>query len=213
MSAAELLCHAARDWALARDAKQVLCWSALVQARLELAQCSHLAPRDEPGAETAPESEHRPARQSDTAGPTEIPQAESFQDSPSTPTAAHLAERDGNYAAAQSAIDDGLKIARACGFSLYHIDLHVELARLRLLQGQPSEALAALDTALNKTIPKNAETGEPELLAALDPCCGYAWPVPEALQLKAETLLLEAAQELGTSRFEPSKESSLPPAV
>ena len=100
-AAAVRLCHAARDWALARDAKQVLCWSALVQARIELAQCSHLAPRDEPGAEAAPESKHRPGRQSDTAGPTEIPQAESLHDSSSTPTAAHLAERDGNYALAQ----------------------------------------------------------------------------------------------------------------
>ncbi len=201
VSAAERLCHAARDWALARDAKEVLCWSALVQARVELAQCSHLAPRDEPGAETAPESKHRLARQSGTARPTEIPQAKSFQNSPSTPTAAHIAERDGKYAAAQSAIDDGLKIARACGFSLFHIDLHVELARLRLLQGQPSEALAALDTALNETRPKNAKTGEPELLAALDPCCGYAWPVPEALQLKAEALLLQAAQEMNSSEL------------
>jgi hypothetical protein len=98
--------------------------------------------------------------------------------------------------AARTAIDDGLKIARGCGFGLYHIDLQLELARLRLLQGNPSEALAALRTALDETRPKNAETGAPELLAALAPCCGYAWPVPEALQLRAEALLLQAAQEL-----------------
>ncbi|MGZ0163610.1 MAG: hypothetical protein ACKVII_06825 [Planctomycetales bacterium] len=61
--------------------------------------------------------------------------------------------------AARTAIDDGLKIARGCGFGLYHIDLQLELARLRLLQGNPSEALAALRTALDETRPKNAETG------------------------------------------------------
>ena len=33
VSEAERLCHEARDWALARDAKEVLCWSALVHAR------------------------------------------------------------------------------------------------------------------------------------------------------------------------------------
>ena len=101
--------------------------------------------------------------------------------------------------AAQSAIDAGLKIARACGYSIFHIDLQLELVRLRLLQGNPSEALAALRTALDETRPKNAEAGEPELLAALDPCCGYAWPVPEALQLRAEALLLQAAQKLNIS--------------
>ena len=37
-SSRESLCRSARDWAVARDAKEVLCWSALVQARLELAQ-------------------------------------------------------------------------------------------------------------------------------------------------------------------------------
>jgi hypothetical protein len=88
-----------------------------------------------------------------------------------------------------------------------------ELARLRLLQGAPAEALAAIRTALDETRPKNVETGEPELLAARDPCCGYAWPIPEGLQLHAEALLLQAAQELGTDRFDSATESMLPPAV
>tara|TARA_R110002072_G_scaffold284587_1_gene449014 strand:- start:31606 stop:35547 length:3942 start_codon:yes stop_codon:yes gene_type:complete len=197
VSAAERQCHAARDWALARDAKQVLCWSALVQARIELAKYKQAG-----WALDAAQSSI------DTGVPLALPVPDSNggQQLANSPTDLTKTENTGKasgthrqFSAAQTAIDAGLKIAQACGFSLYHIDLHVELARLRLLQGKPSEALAALRTALDETRPKNAETGEPELLAALDPNCGYAWPVPEALQLRAEALLLQAAQECGST--------------
>ena len=46
-------------------------------------------------------------------------------------------------------------------------------------------------------IPEDPKTGQPELLPARHPACGYAWPVPFGLQLKAEALLLQAAQQLG----------------
>jgi len=154
VSAAERLSYAVRDWALARDAKEVLCWSALVQARIELARFSPPLPWR--GEGESPVS-HRPNHPSPNLSPP--------------------GERD--FSSAQAALDEGLKIARACGFSLYHIDLQLEVARLRLLQGSPSKALAALRTALDETCPANPETGEPELLASKDPGCGYAWPSSE----------------------------------
>ena len=57
----------AYDWALARDAKQVLCWSALVKARIEIKDDKNTLLQD-----------------------------------------------------AQTAITEGLKIARECGYGIYH---------------------------------------------------------------------------------------------
>lgn len=52
-----------------------------------------------------------------------------------------------------TAIDDGLKIA--CGYGLFHIDLLLELARLRLLQVASSDALAAIRAAHDPSRPLN----------------------------------------------------------
>ena len=107
---------------------------------------------------------------------------------------------------AKTALESGLKIARDCGFGLYHIDLLVARARLHLLTGHPDQALDDIQMALGNEngegdgSPSKDQTGQPELLAARDPACGYAWPVPEGLQLKAEALLLQAAQRLGTAK-------------
>ena len=84
----------------------------------------------------------------------------------------------------------------------YHIDLLIVRARLHLLTGHTDKALDDIQLALGDEngegggIEANDETGQPELLAARHPACGYAWPVPEGLQLKAEALLLQAAQEM-----------------
>ena len=97
---------------------------------------------------------------------------------------------------ADTAIAEGLKIARDCGFGLYHIDLLLERARLHLLRGDANAALEAIELALDAGISANDETGQPELLAAKHEECGYAWAIPAGLQLRAEALLLQAAQEV-----------------
>jgi hypothetical protein len=62
-------------------------------------------------------------------------------------------------------------------------------------------------------IPADPKTGQPELLAARHPACGYAWPIPFGLQLRAEALLLQAAQQLGADSFVPAKRAELPSRV
>lgn len=140
----------AHDWALSRDAKELLCWSALVRARIAV-----------------------------STGQSE----DAFR---------HTAE--------------GLRLARDCGYGIYHIDLQNTLAEARLLAGQLLEAEQAARIALfgtaqgdNFTPPEKrglfppSETGQPTLLAATHPECLYAWGEGDARHLLAESLLLRAA--------------------
>ena len=149
-----------KDWALARDTRDLLCRCYLTEAQNILDQSS------------------RP-----------------FQ-SESKPQAA-------------AALKSGLKIARTYGYSLYHIDLLIARARLHLLTGHPSKAVDDIRVALEDGIPAKDRIGQPELFAARNEDCGYAWPVPEGLQLKAEALLLKAAQEIGTDFFVPARRDQL----
>ncbi|MEJ7594950.1 MAG: toll/interleukin-1 receptor domain-containing protein [Planctomycetaceae bacterium] len=98
---------------------------------------------------------------------------------------------------ASRAISDGLKVARFCGYGLYHIDLLLERARLHVLRGDADAALDDIDVALDNGVPANEETGQVDLHAANDAECGYAWAIPIGLQIRAEALLLRAAQRLG----------------
>ena len=164
LSAAERLCASARTWAEARDAKEVLCWSALVQAQHVLASERHGASR---------RYDKQPQDQEPAASASPL-------------TLAH------------TTLTAALKIARDCGFGLYHIDLLLERARLHLLRGNPDAALADVALALDTGIPADPATGQQELLAANDECCGYVWAIPAGLQLRAEAQLLQAAQQLGS---------------
>jgi hypothetical protein len=119
LAQAETVLASAHDWAVARDAKEVLCWSALVQARIELARLGE---------------RHGASRRS-----------ESGLTSPPAP--------DPRLAPCGSHLRDGLKIARDCGFGLYHIDLLLARARLHLLSGEPQAALDDLRTALDDGVP------------------------------------------------------------
>jgi len=170
LSSAESLCASARDWAVARDAKEVLCWSALAQARIELLAVT--------GQQSVPE-----------------------------------AERAERLAAAGAAITEGLKIARDCGFGLYHIDLLLERARVHLIQGDPQAALKDLRLALDDGIAANEQTVQPELRAATHEHCGYAWAIAAGLHLRGEALLLQAAQALGSDSFIPAHRNQLPAEV
>lgn len=166
LSAAESLCAASRAWAEARDAKEVLTWSALVQARIELTAISY--------------------QDSDPKG-----------------------QRVKRMSAADASIDHGLKIARDCGYGLFHIDLLLERARLHLFRGDPARALEDIELALDRGIPADDETGQPQLLAANDEACGYAWAIPAGLELRAQALLLQAAQTMGADSYVPAKISEL----
>ena len=177
LSTAAYLWTQARDWALARDAKEILCWSFQVEAQRALASLFNAQPN-------APASQES----SDT-------QAVAFGSA--------LNE-------AHEAVEAGLKIARNHGFGLYHIDLLLERARLHLLRGDAPAASDDVEMALGDEeggggIPASEKTGQPELLAARNVECGYAWPVPFGLQLRAEALLLQAAQEIGDDSFVPAK--------
>ena len=97
-------------------------------------------------------------------------------------------------------IEEGLKIARDCGYGFYHIDLLLERALLPLLRVNPQSALDDIKLALNDGIPGNDQTGQPELLAANHEECSYAWVIPFGLQLRAEAQLLQAAQQLAPTR-------------
>jgi hypothetical protein len=147
------------------DANEVQCWSALVEAKIELA----------------------------TADKVGVRASEGLKDDES-----HLlAHRD-----CVDPIEQGLKIARDCGYGLYHIDLLLERARLHLLRGDAEAALEDVEVALDTGIPPNEETGQVELLAANHEECGYAWAIPPGLQLRAEALLLQAAQQLRQASFD-----------
>jgi len=169
LAEARQLLAQAHDWAVARDAKEVLCWAALVRGRIELSAFSL----------------QRSAGNEEDAK-------------------AHLE-------AAGAAIEEGLRIARECGFGIFHVDLLVERARVALMVGDAEAAERDARVALEEGVHPAEETGLPELLAATDPECGYAWGEGDARHLLAEALLLRAAQSLGSAAFDPAAEA--PPDV
>jgi hypothetical protein len=263
----------ARDWALARDAKEVLCWSYLVEAQHALARSAvrgavrgspdparsavrgspdpaRSAVRGSPDpARSAVRGSPDPAQTADRRSPDSVNAVAQIGDLRSDTTAgsetraerATRAERlsktraehrsltlrvehshvmmldSESQATAHTALESGLKIARDCGFGLYHIDLLLERARLHLLRGDARAALDDIEMALGDEageggIPANEETGQPELLAAHHPACGYAWAIPAAIQLRAEALLLQAAHEvISVGWASPTKDGSLNP--
>lgn len=113
-----------------------------------------------------------------------------------------------------SNVDDslfaGLRETIGCGFGLYHIDLLLERARLHLLRGDAGAAMDDIKVALDTGIPANAEAAQSEMLAAKHETCSYAWAIPIGLQLRAEAILLQAAQRHGTDSFVPAKMAKLP---
>jgi tetratricopeptide (TPR) repeat protein len=115
--------------------------------------------------------------------------------------------------ACRQTLADGLRIARACGFGIYHIDLLLVQAQVALNSGQSDSALAAIEMALLTGQHPLPDSGQPTLLAATDPECRYAWGEAEARHLRVEAFLLQAAQELGRSEFAPAQADRLPSHV
>ncbi len=158
--ARELLA-AAHEWAMARDAKEPLCWAAVVRARIALTELSVLTSR-------VGEDVSQRALQ-----------------------------------AARAAIEDGLRIARDCGYGIYHIDLLLLRAQVALYEGHAVAAERAVRAALEEGVRPAADSGLPTLLAAADPECDYAWGEAAGRQLLAEAKLLQAAQILGSNTYDP----------
>lgn len=155
------------DWPFSRESKEIMCWSALVRARIELAKEMDIRCKD---------CELGEVNDADSA------------------------------ICCSNHLEAGLEVARDCGYRLYHIDLLLERARLHLLRGDAGAALDDIEVALDTGIPANEETGQVELLAANHEECGYAWAIPASLQLRAEALLLQAAQFIDGNRWKPCLE-------
>ena len=168
----------AHEWAIARDAKEPLCWSALVGARIELSVFS---------SGLSDSGEHRRRE--------------------------HEAEMKARLEQARSAIEEGLRIARDCGFGIFHIDLLLTRAQVALHEGSAADAERDVRVALDEGVHPPADSGLPELLSATDEECGYAWGIAEGRHLLAEALLLQAAQTLGQTEFAPARFDQLPPVV
>jgi hypothetical protein len=179
------------DWALAHDAKELLCWSALVRASIELTD----AVRSVLGH--VPESGH----------------VHSF---PTTQTPCPTREFAGttlDLGLARDALEQGLRIARGSGFGIYHIDLLLLRAKLALHEGRADNALCDLTVALDEGVHPSPESGLPTLLAATDAECGYAWGIAAGRHLLGEAKLLKAAQLLGQSHCAPARFNRLPDVV
>ncbi|MBI4660729.1 MAG: hypothetical protein HY735_17975 [Verrucomicrobia bacterium] len=106
-----------------------------------------------------------------------------------------------------------LSQARSAGYGIYHIDLLIERARLHILRGAPQPALDDLTIALDTGIHPTRKSGLPVLLAATDPECWYAWAIAEGRHLRAQALLLQAAQRLGRSDSSSTTFKALPAQV
>lgn len=104
----------------------------------------------------------------------------------------------------------GLVIARQCGYGIIHVDLLLASAQAHLITGEPSRALDDLRIALTEGHKPSVESGLPILRAATDTECDYVWGIAEGRHLRAQGLLLQAAQMVGQSSFSPAGFNGLP---
>jgi len=167
LASARKLLGEAHEWALQRDAKEPLCWAALVRAKIELSTFRY---------------QHS---ENDAAGQSSLERA-------------------------ASDLEVGLRFARGCGYGIYHIDLLLLRAQLALYEGRAADAERDVRVALDQGDHPPSESGFPELLAATDPECLYAWGIAEGRHLLGEALLLQAAQKLGQAEFVPKRLDRLP---
>jgi len=171
----------ALEWAVERDAREMLCWAWLIRARL----------------------------------------ANRFALEGSASDAGHAS-------IALDATNNGLRIARQSGFSIYHADLALERAQSLLCLGDAEGAdhfirmsLYGLSRASALQHPYDArandesapqeelgifppqDSGLPSMLAIDHLYCGYVWGRSLALHLSAEVWLLRAARVLNSTRIDP----------
>jgi len=161
LSTARELQHQAQEWAVARDAREILCGAAWEHGAIALAE------------------------------------ARSKGDGPFGPQTVRCLRE------AQSAVADGLRITRECGFGIFHVDLLLLRAAIALEEGDCAGAECAAQMALERGHQPPGTSGQPGLLAAAQPECGYAWGEGLAHHLLAEVSFLQAAQGLGRTTFSP----------
>ncbi len=89
---------------------------------------------------------------------------------------ARIAMRSREVVAARSAVDEGLHLARRCGFGLYHIELLTVSAELLLADSQAVAAEQAAREALRM---------------ASSPECQFRWGAAESARLLGEALLAQ----------------------
>ena len=118
-----------------------------------------------------------------------------------------------SLAAAMNALNRGLRLARSCGFALFHIDLLIVRAQVALAAGRPDDAEQDLVLALRgkSTRPEDADAAA--LLSATPQPCGYAWGIVGARHWHGVACLLQAAQSLQSAQFDPAHRASLPDSV
>ena len=108
---------------------------------------------------------------------------------------------------------DALKLASDCGLGIDHVECLLCKAKVFLMLGRASDALACLRTALDDGALAPSGADSPRLLAATDPECSYMWGCAEGSQLRAEALLLSAAQEQRSAELDIEKLESSHPKV
>ena len=126
---------------------------------------------------------------------------------------ANQEDRKSSFVRVFSALEEGLRIARGCGHGIHHVDLLLVRAQVFLYEGRASNAERDVRVALDEGIHPSVESGFPDLLAATDPECAYAWGIAEGRHLLAESLLLQAAQKLGQTNFTPNEFNNLPDEI
>jgi tetratricopeptide (TPR) repeat protein len=114
---------------------------------------------------------------------------------------------------ARTSLDDALWIASNNGLSIHYIDLLVLRGRLAMECGDAEAALRDARVALTEGVRPPSDSDLPVLLAATDPECAYAWGEAAARHLRAEALLLQAAERHGRPEFDPDRPGMLSPDV
>jgi TIR domain len=114
---------------------------------------------------------------------------------------------------ARKSVEEGLYLARDCGFGIRHIDLLLERARLNLIRAKLPLAFDDINVALDSGHKPPENSGLPTMIAATDPQCGYTSGIVEGRYLRAQAFLLQAEQTLGRADFAPTRFKMLPGEV
>ena len=179
---ANLLHAAGRDWALSRDAKEPLCWSACVRARIGLEEAKRSGGKDKvPALEQVAESIREGMRVARSCGYS-------------------LFNIDLLLARAQMELlrGDGLaaeRSTRTALFGLYPAVTGTDTFRAVARDESTSPRSRGIFPPLTANLPS--------LLAARNPQCGYRWGEAGGRYFLAEALCLRSAQLLGKKRFRP----------
>jgi tetratricopeptide (TPR) repeat protein len=108
-----------------------------------------------------------------------------------------------------TSIDEGLRLAKACGFGLHFLDLLIIRAQCLLIMGDENAAIKMAQLALYGPTLSPAQIAPKGRIAAdlnipvhiKSQECGYAWAEADARYMLAEGMLLKAAKLIGTNKL------------